>query len=102
MQPAYKKIAEDPRFAALVQKRNRFATTLSIIVLIGFAAFMFFGVATPDLFEAYVAEGSSWTWGLVAGAAILVFAFVMTGIYTLRANGEFDKDVKAIVQEATK
>lgn len=102
MQPAYAKIAADPRFTELVAKRNRFAILLSVIVLIGFTAFMYLGVGAPDVFAAHVGSETAWTWGLVAGVAILAFAFVMTGIYTVRANGEFDKLTKTIVQEATK
>ena len=101
MQPAYAKIEKDPRFAALVSKRNRFAVSLSLIVLAVFSAFVFIAVATPGLFASSVAEGSAWTWGLIAGWLIQIFAFLITGVYTLRANGEFDADIRTIVSEAT-
>ena len=101
MQPAYIKIERDPRFASLVSKRNRFAVSLSLIVLAVFSAFVFLGVFLPDLFAARVGDGSAWTWGLIAGWLIQIFAFLVTGIYTLRANSEFDADIKAIVSEAT-
>lgn len=102
MQPSYAKIAADPRFNALVTKRNRFAIALSLIVLAVFSAFIFVAVALPGLFAASVSEGSPWTWGLIAGWLIQIFSFLMTGIYTIRANGEFDPAIRDIVSEATK
>ena len=104
MQPnsAYDKIAADPRFAALVSKRNRFAISMSLIVLAVFSGFVFVAVAGHGLFAAPIAEGSPWTWGIIGGWLIQIFAFLMTGIYTLRANGEFDSDIKTIIEEATK
>lgn len=104
MQPnsAYDKIAADPRFAALVSKRNRFALAMSLIVLAVFSGFIFVAVAGHSLFAAPVLEGGPWTWGIIGGWMIQIFAFMMTGIYTLRANGEFDADIKTIIEEATK
>lgn len=102
MQPAYVKIASDPRFAELVSKRNRFAIALSLIVLAVFSAFVFIAVAVHGVFAAPVAAGSPWTWGIIGGWLIQIFAFLMTGIYTVRANGEFDSLIKSIVAEATK
>ncbi|MCX8996629.1 DUF485 domain-containing protein [Rhizobiaceae bacterium BDR2-2] len=101
MQPAYAKIAGDPRFADLVSRRNRFAVSLSLIVLAVFSAFVFVAVALPGFFAARLGESSPWTWGLIGGWLIQIFAFLITGVYTLRANSEFDPAVRAIVQEAT-
>ncbi|MBB4104683.1 DUF485 domain-containing protein [Allorhizobium borbori] len=102
MQPAYAKIAKDPRFADLVSKRNRFAVALSLIVLAVFSAFVFVAVALPGVFSARIDAGSAWTWGLIAGWLIQIFAFLITGVYTLRANGEFDPAIRSIIAEATK
>jgi len=54
------------------------------------------------LFAAPLAEGSPWTWGIIGGWIIQIFAFLITGVYTARANGEFDSLIKSIVAEATK
>ncbi|MBB4104681.1 DUF485 domain-containing protein [Allorhizobium borbori] len=102
MQPAYEKIARDPRFAELVSKRNRFALALSFIVLGVFSTFVFVAVAGHGVFAAPLAEGSPWTWGIIGGWIIQIFAFLITGVYTARANGEFDSLIKSIVAEATK
>ncbi|PZU88862.1 MAG: DUF485 domain-containing protein [Shinella sp.] len=97
----YDKIAEDPRFGELVRRRNRFSIILSCIVLSVYIAFVAVAVFNPALFSMPISGGSSWALGLIGGFVIQMFAFLMTGIYTARANGEFDalaKDVKEAAQ----
>ena len=95
-------VTRHPLYAELVSKRNRFALALSLIVLAVFSAFIFIAVAGHGLFAAPLAEGSPWTWGIIGGWIIQIFAFLITGVYTARANGEFDSLIKSIVAEATK
>ncbi|PTT88398.1 DUF485 domain-containing protein, partial [Pseudomonas sp. HMWF031] len=40
------------------------------------------------------------TWGIPIGVGLIVSAFVLTGIYVRRANGEFDDLNNAILKEA--
>ncbi|AXQ95923.1 DUF485 domain-containing protein [Cereibacter sphaeroides] len=91
MVPIHEKILADPRFTQLVARRNRFAITLSIIVLAVYACFVVVAVFRPELFAMPVFGTSAWCVGLVAGFCIQAFAFAMTGIYTSRANGQFDR-----------
>ena len=100
MKIAYDRIANDPRFAELVRRRNRFSLTLSIIVLGVYITFVSIAIFNPDLFSMPVIGGSKWAFGLLAGFAIQAFAFVMTGIYTRRANGEFDAIAKSVIAGA--
>ncbi len=102
MKSAYDKIAADPRFMELVAKRNRFSLTLSFIVLGVYAIFVAIAIGTPALFASPIASGSVWTIGIIGGFCVQIFAFIMTGVYTARANGEFDRETKAIIREATR
>ncbi len=97
---AYDKIANDPRFAELVRRRNRFSLLLSMIVLGVYISFVSIAVFRPDLFSMPVIGGSKWAAGLLGGFVIQLFAFVMTGIYTRRANGEFDALARSVIQGA--
>ncbi len=94
----YKGVADDPRFAELIRKRNRFALTLSAIVLIVYYAFVLFASLQPAGFAAPLASGLTWPLGLAIGWGIQVFAFLMTGIYVRRANTEFDALNRAILE----
>ena len=90
MDPIHDKILANPRFHALVAKRNRFSLTLSAVVLGVYAAYVALAALAPSVFSAPVLGQSAWAFGLVLGFGIQLFAFAMTGIYTRRANGEFD------------
>lgn len=90
MDISHEKILNNPRFQELIARRNRFSILLSVIVLGVYAAFVAVAVFNPALFSAPVLGTSAWCVGLIAGFLIQGFAFVMTGIYTARANGEFD------------
>ncbi|WP_334177169.1 DUF485 domain-containing protein [Pseudoxanthobacter sp.] len=102
MKSAYDKIAADPRFAELVARRNRFSLTLSFIVLGVYAIFVIVAIGTPALFATPVVQGGVWTIGIIGGFCVQIFAFIMTGIYTARANGPFDRATRAIIEEATR
>ncbi|MDF1621581.1 DUF485 domain-containing protein [Pseudothioclava nitratireducens] len=90
MDAIQEKILANPKFHELVAKRNRFARTLTLIILVVYAAFIAFAIFAPKMFGAPVLSGSDWAIGLLLGWLVQAFAFVMTGIYTRRANGEFD------------
>ncbi len=89
------RIKADPRFRELEQKRNVFSWTLCVIMLIAYFSFIFlvaFGgklVATP-------------VWGVVTlafplGLGVIVLAIVLTGIYVVKANGEYDELTRQLV-----
>lgn len=89
------RIQADPRFRELERKRNAFSWTLCVIMLIAYFAFIllvaFAGnfVATP-------------VWGVVTlafplGLGVIVLAIVLTGIYVMKANGEYDELTRQLV-----
>ena len=97
MDPIQTKILANPKFHELVARRNRFARLLTLIVLVVYAAFFGFAIFAPQLFGAPL-SGTHWAIGLLAGWVVQGFAFVMTGIYTRRANGEFDARAREILR----
>lgn len=101
MVPIHEKILADPRFLQLVARRNRFALTLSIIVLAVYIGFVAIAVFNPALFSMRLFGTSAWCVGLVGGFCIQAFAFVMTGIYTARANGQFDRLAREAIRGAS-
>jgi uncharacterized membrane protein (DUF485 family) len=95
----YERIEQSPRFQELVTKRSRFAWTLSIIMLGLYVAFILIIAFDPSLFGTPISEGSPTTWGIPAGVGLILSAFVLTGIYVYRANGEFDDLTQAVLDE---
>lgn len=95
----YKRIEDNPRFQELVAKRDRFAWSLSAIMLGLYLAFILLIAFEPHLLGTPLSAGSSTTWGIPLGVGLILSAFVLTGIYVKRANGEFDRLNQAVLDE---
>ena len=94
-----RRILENPKFQELVAKRSAFAWTLSaamLIIYFGFILLVAFGkgfLGTP------IGSGVM-TFGIPVGLFVIISAFILTGIYVRKANGEFDELNRQIMQEA--
>lgn len=99
-QRIYEKVVAHPKYAELMSKRNRFALLLSAIVLGVYYTFVLVATMAPATFASPIGDDLTWCLGLVAGFVIQAFAFVMTGIYVRRANGEFDALNRTLIEEA--
>ena len=95
----YKRIQENPRFQELVSKRERFAWILSAIMLGLYLAFILVIAFEPQVLGARISPESPITWGIPIGVGLILSAFVLTGIYVRRANGEFDRLNHEILKE---
>lgn len=96
----YKRIQENPRFQELVSKRERFAWILSAIMLGLYLAFILLIAFEPQVLGARISPDSPVTWGIPLGVGLILSAFVLTGIYVRRANGEFDRLNQEVLKEA--
>lgn len=82
-------ILNDPAFGELVAARSSFAWTLSIIMLVVYLAFILLVAFAHGLMATKVGGGPI-SLGIVLGMAVIVFAFLLTGVYVARANSRFD------------
>ena len=82
-------IKKDPAHQELARKRRGFAWLLSIIMLVLYYAFIMVIAFKSSLLGAQMGTGVM-TVGIPVGISIIVIAFILTGIYVRRANGEFD------------
>lgn len=98
----YERIEKTPQFKQLVAKRERFAWLLSAIMLGLYLTFILLIAFAPQLLGTPVSEGSVTTWGIPMGVGLILSAFILTGIYVQRANGEFDALNQAILDEVQK
>jgi uncharacterized membrane protein (DUF485 family) len=101
-QSAYHKIAENPKFKELVKARTSFAWTLSILMLAVYQGFILLVAYKKELLAQPLFAGSITTVGIPIGLGVIVFAFIITGIYVSRANSRFDELTRQLVQEVTK
>ena len=83
------RIKNSPDFVELESKRGRFSWTLAIVMLViyyGFIALVAF--AKPVM---AIDIGGGMTLAFPLGLGVIASAIVLTGIYVLRANGEYDR-----------
>ena len=84
------KIQSDPQFQDLVRRRSRFAWFMSVLVLVVYYGYILVIAFKPEVFATPISSGSIISIGIPIGAGIILMAWIMTGIYTYRANKEFD------------
>ncbi len=94
------KIKANPDYQELISKRSSFAIKLSIAMLVVYFSFILTIAFNPSALGTPMFDDSVTTVGIPVGIAIIIFAFVLTGIYTSRANGEFDDLTNKIKQAA--
>lgn len=85
------KIKNDPKYHELVTKRQRFSWTLAALMLAVYYGFILLVAYAKDFLGTPISEGSVMTIGIPIGVGVILFAFLLTGIYVWRANSEFDR-----------
>ncbi|MCA6223031.1 MULTISPECIES: DUF485 domain-containing protein [Photorhabdus] len=98
----YQGIENNPRFKELVEKRGRFAWLLSIIILVLYVSFIFLIAFAPEWLGTPLHNGSNITRGIPVGIGLIIISFVLTGLYVIRANSEFDHLTSQILSEVKK
>lgn len=92
-------ITRHPLYAELVSKRKRFAWTLTFLMFAIYYGFIMVVAFNKSLLAIPLWAGSVTTVGIPIGIAVIVSAFILTGIYVYRANGEFDSLTKSIRED---
>lgn len=95
----YQRIEKSARFKELVKKRQAFALLLSMIMLILYVGFILLIAFAPGWLGTPLHEGTNVTRGIPIGVGLIVISFVLTGVYVWRANGEFDRLTRELLNE---
>lgn len=99
MQANAQRILENPKFKELIAKRSAFAWTLSVIMLVIYFGFILLVAFGKEFLGTRLGAGVT-TWGVPIGVFTIASAFILTGIYVRRANGEFDELNRQILEES--
>lgn len=86
-------------YRELIHKRQRFAFTLSIIMLIIYVGFILLIAFASGWLGTPLSPGSSVTRGIPIGIGVILISFILTGVYVWRANTEFDRLNNAVLKE---
>ncbi|MBD8161958.1 DUF485 domain-containing protein [Erwinia persicina] len=95
----YQRIEKSARFKELVRKRQSFATLLSAIMLVLYVGFILLIAFAPAWLGTPLHEGTNVTRGIPIGVGLIVISFLLTGVYVWRANGEFDRLTRELLNE---
>ncbi|BDH47512.1 inner membrane protein YjcH [Salmonella enterica subsp. enterica serovar Choleraesuis] len=98
-EPIYQRIEDSAQFRELVEKRQRFAGILSLIMLVIYIGFILLIAFAPEWLGTPLGPDTNVTRGIPIGIGVIVVSFVLTGIYVWRANGEFDRLNNAVLSE---
>ncbi len=90
-----KRIEADPNYQKLVSERKSFGWTLAIIILAIYYGFIAVVAFAPQVISTKLSGDI--TVGIVVGLAIILASILLTGIYVMRANSEYDDLTNAIV-----
>ena len=93
------RIENSAHFRELVASRQRFAAILSVIMLVIYVGFILLIAFAPGWLGTPRHAGTSVTRGIPLGIGVIVISFILTGIYVWRANGEFDRLTKSVLNE---
>ncbi len=93
-----RRIEADPNYQKLVADRKTFGWTLAIITLVLYYGFIAIVAFAPSIISIKVAGDI--TVGIIMGVALILLSILLTGIYVLRANSEYDDLTNAIVNAA--
>lgn len=96
--PRLKRVAENPKYKELIAKRTRFAWLLTAPMLVAYYGYVAL-IAFDKPFLAQPVGSGVMSLGIPVGFGLIVLSIVLTGVYVIRANGEFDRLTREIVEE---
>jgi len=97
----HERILKNPKFQELVRRRSALAWTLSAIMLVIYFGFILLVAFAKDLMAVRIGAGVT-SLGIVLGLAVIIAAFILTGIYVVRANRRFDDLTRGLTEEVTR
>lgn len=95
------KIKSNPSYIELVSKRSTFSWRMTIVMFVVYYAFILYIAFSPETLGQSINGGVA-TIGIPIGMAIILFSFIMTGIYVKRANSEFDDLTQKVKDDIAK
>ena len=101
MDTMIERIATDPDYERLRSRRLRFGWTLTILMLIVYYGFIMLVAFGKETLATPIGNGVM-TWGIPIGFGVILFTIVVTAIYVMRANSEYDELTERIKREALK
>jgi uncharacterized membrane protein (DUF485 family) len=93
------RVKASPKYRLLLTRRTRLGWLLTALMLVAY--FGYIGLIAFDKPALARPVGAGVTSiGIPAGIGLILFTILLTGVYVLRANSEFDRLTREIVDES--
>ncbi len=89
-----KEVLESAAFKLLTKKRWRVSLLLTLLMLVMYFGFLLLVAFDKDFFKNKIGEVT--TIAIPIGIGLIIFSWLMTGIYTYWANHIYDKEVEEL------
>ncbi|MGO9391477.1 DUF485 domain-containing protein [Rhodoblastus sp.] len=93
-------IENNPKFKELVATRKSLGWTLSLVMLAIYFGFILLVAFDKAFLGTPLSSDGVTTIGIPIGLAVIISAFVLTGIYVVKANARYDELTRQIVEES--
>jgi uncharacterized membrane protein (DUF485 family) len=93
----YDHIRDNPDFHDLIRQKSRLSWTLSVLILLVYYSFILIIAFAPETLGEPISAGSTATWGILLGLGVILFTFLITGIYVHRANTIYDNLLNNVI-----
>ncbi len=93
-------IENNPKFKELVATRKSLGWTLSLVMLAIYFGFILLVAFDKAFLGTPLSSDGVTTIGIPIGLAVIISAFVLTGIYVVKANARYDELTCQIVEES--
>ena len=93
------RIRNNPAFLELERKRNSFSWSLAVLMIVIYGVFIGL-VAFDQSFMAQPIGAGPVTMAFPLGLGVIAASIILTGVYVVRANSEFDRLTREIVGQA--
>ncbi len=95
------RIQANPKYQELRSMRSSFGWWLTLLMMVVYYGYIALIAWNKPFLSQPIGAGVT-TIGVPIGMGVIIFTVVITGIYVRRANGEFDKLTREILEDVSK
>ena len=95
------RIQANPKYQELRSKRSSFGWWLTLLMMVVYYGYIALIAWNKPFLSQPLGTGVT-TIGVPIGMGVIIFTVVITGIYVRRANSEFDKLTREILEDVAK
>ena len=95
------RIQANPKYQELRSKRSSFGWWLTLLMMVVYYGYIALIAWNKPFLSQPIGAGVT-TIGVPIGMGVIIFTIVITGIYVRRANSEFDRLTREILEDVSK